>query len=589
MAHFNTGTATIDKNMQIVKADKKFYSYIAWENPMFLEQSVCKADFDQLKAAIESVMTMSGHSMAVYRVLKPDGSLHWVIADLFRVSIDEGECVVQMNIQAVEALEDELGKTSDIIQEYSVYLDILDELFFKYDIEQDHFLLFIGGDKQRMIIHEGTLDEWEKVLEAKQPFTDKYREIFDDLCNDLRQGTRHFSHEVTLPNLVRGDSKELYLFKGRTVADSSGKIHVLGAVYTIAKNSRRKKTAVGADAARDEMTGLLNKQTITDYVQNALSGKMTGTGYLCVIDVDNFKYVNDHFGHMFGDEVLITVADIVKDAVGERGVAGRIGGDEMMIFLENIVDRADLKSILRTIRTNVEWAYKGVRDDVHLSCSMGAAACPDNADNYDDLFKIADKMLYRAKECGKNRYIIYTPEIHGNVLDTNAPKSAEINTANIAENKEHLMLELTDQFLHKEIWNIQFAMGCVGAAFGLSEINVFYDEPIFHPMHWRADAAEAAPFDISIFRSSKFRTLFNEDHLAVIHHTVDLEFSCPNAYEVLKGHNVNAALVYEMCGKVTGHVTFFKEGHSSRLWTESDKMYLNLFGKMIDLVMNGKK
>ena len=162
MAHFNTGTATIDKNMQIVKADKSFYQFIAWENPLYLEQSVCKADFAQLKEAIEAVLTRSGHNMAVYRMLRPDGSLHWVVADLMRVIISEEECVVKMNIQSVRDLEDDLSEMADAVQEFGIYLDIMDELFFKYDPEEDAFRIFMGGDKQRMVLFEGSLAAWEE-------------------------------------------------------------------------------------------------------------------------------------------------------------------------------------------------------------------------------------------------------------------------------------------------------------------------------------------------------------------------------------------------------------------------------------------
>lgn len=590
MAYFNTGTAAIDKKIQIVKADKEFYQFIAWENPMFLEKSVCKKDFAQLKSAIDAVFQSGEGTMVTYRVLRPDESLHWVVADLSRVSAGNSEFVVQLAIQSMESLEQELRRTDDLIQEMGIYLDILDELFFKYKLDEDRLCIFIGGEKQRVPLFSGSLDEWEEELLGKGAFTDKYHEIFGELCDDLRQGTKHFSHEIQLPNILRGDNKELYLFKGRTVADSYGKMQVLGCVYTIAKNSRRKKTALGSDMVRDTMTGLLTKQMVTEYARNALSDKTNGNGYLCVLDVDNFKYVNDHFGHMFGDEVLVTVADVIKDAVEGRGVAGRIGGDEMMIFLENVIDQADLRNILRTIRTNVEWAYKGMRDDLHLSCSIGAAAYPKDADNYEDLFKIADKMLYRAKEGGKNRYVIYTPEIHGNVLTTNTAETvpADQNTGS-RMSKEHLLLEFSEYFLYKKIWSIKMALEYAGTVFDLAEVDVFYDEPVYQTMHWRADGKELADdMDMSFVRTLKFRQLINEDHLAVINHTVDLEYSCPDAYAVLKAHNVNAALIYEMNNRIPGCVAFFKEGHSSRLWTESDKAYLNMIGKMIDLVIGGK-
>ena len=594
MAYFNTGKATIGKELQLIKADKEFYGYIGYENPLYLEQSVCKADWPKVKAAVLEAFATGGHTMEAYRVLFPNGNTQWVVADIKRVDLGTAEQVVEFNIQSIDELEQDFSRLGDTIQEFGVYLDILDELFFKYDIDKDLFSLFIGGEKQRMDLYEGSLAGWEDFLVQKGAFgeRDKYRDVFDEMCGDLQQGTRHFTHEMQLPNLIHGDSKELYLFKGKTVMDSAGELRVFGCVYVIAKNSRRKKTSLGADTARDEMTGLLTKQTIMDYIQKAILSKNSKLSYLCVMDVDNFKYVNDHFGHMFGDEVLVTVADIIKDAVEDCGVAGRIGGDEMMIFIENVADRAELKSVLRTIRTNVEWAYKGVRDDLHLSCSMGAAAWPKDADNYDDLFKIADKMLYRAKENGKNRYIIYTPEIHGNPLENNNNSAAvampAVTSQAIGTSKEHFILELTEQFLLKSIFTVQMTMDYAGPMFDLAQVNVLYEEPVYMPMHWRADGAPYQEIDISFTHTTKFRALFNADHLAVINHTVDLEFSCPGAYDVLKAHNVNAALIYEMNHKVPGYVLFLKEGHSSRLWTESDKMYLNLIAKMIDLVIGGK-
>ncbi|MBQ8117552.1 MAG: GGDEF domain-containing protein [Lachnospiraceae bacterium] len=590
MAYFSTGKATIGKELQLIKADKEFYGFIGYENPLYLEQSVYKADWPKVKAAIMEAFATGGQTMEAYRTIFPDGSVQWVVADIRRKEYGTAEQVVELNIQSIEELEQDFCRLGDTIQEYGVYLDILDELFFRYDIEKDSLTLFIGGEKQRMDLYSGSLNGWEEALIQKGAFGDgdKYREVFDEMCNDLQQGTRHFSHELQLPNLIHGDSKELYLFKGKTIADSAGELRVFGCVYSIAKNSRRKKTALGADTARDEMTGLLTKQTIVDYIQKSMINKTSKLSYLCVMDVDNFKYVNDNFGHMFGDKVLITVADIIKDAVEDCGVAGRIGGDEMMIFIENVADRAELKSVLRTIRTNVEWAYKGVRDDLHLSCSMGAAAWPKDADNYDDLFKIADKMLYRAKENGKNRYIIYTPEIHGNPLENTVADVPVVKNNTMGTNKEHFILELTEQFLLKSIFTVQMTIDCAGPMFDLAQVNVLYEEPVYKPMHWRADGAAYKEFDISFMHTTKFRALFNEDHLAVINHTVDLEFSCPRAYEVLKAHNVNAALIYEMNHKVPGYVLFLKEGHSSRLWSESDKVYLNLIAKMIDLVIGGK-
>jgi len=488
-------------------------------------------------------------------------------------------------------LELEMSTMQDELCELGTYMDIMDELFFRYDVDKDDFTLFMGGEKQKVVVYSGDLDGWAQGLEEKNAFEDeKYRETFESFCQDLQQASRHFSHEIMMPHLVRGDEKELYLIKGRSVVTTSGRDLVLGCVYTISKNSRRRKTRMGADAVRDEMTGLLSKQTIIDYIHSTINAKADYTCYLCVMDLDNFKYVNDHYGHMFGDEVLITVADILKEAVGERGVVGRIGGDEMMIFLERIADRADLKSILRTIRSNVEWAYKGVKEDLNLSCSIGVAAWPEDAQDYDTLFKIADKMLYRAKENGRNRYIIYTPEIHGDVLNVTREEVAAVKPGMpfSTRNKEHFMLELTEFFVFRSVWSLKMVMEETGTVFGLSEVNIFYDEPAYEAAHWRADGASVESKFLSYAGTTQFRQLFDENNLMVVNDVANLQFACQEAYTALKELNVTAALIYRMEGSVPGYVTFYKTEQATRLWPDADKAYLNIIGKMISLYLSGR-
>lgn len=590
MGYFNTGTVTLDENLEIVKGDKNFFSFIGWENTHFIEQSVYKEDFAEFRAACHSVWVTGEKKMIAYRAYCLDQSMPWVIANISKGVLAGGD-VLELNFQSVDTLEQEIAVMRDELSEIGTYMDILDEFFFKYDVEKDDFCLFMGGEKQRIALFSGDLDSWEQQLEEKKAFSnDKQREVFVALCQDLQQASRHFSHEIMLPHLVRGDEKELYLFKGRSVINASGRDLVLGCVYTMTKNTRRRKSRIGTDAVRDEMTGLLSKQTIIDYIKNAMMGDSEYASYLCVMDIDDFKHINDNYGHLFGDEVLITVADILKEAVGDRGVVGRIGGDEMLIFLERIVDRADLKTILRTIRCNVEWAYKGVKEDLSLSCSIGAAAWPKDALDYDTLFKIADKMLYRAKNNGKNRYIIYTPEIHGEITpDYFADTSAvELKKPVSGGSKERLLMELSERFIFHSVWSVQMVLEEVGSIFGLKEINVFYDEPVYNAMHWRADGKTVEQSFLSYAGTSHFRQLFDENNLAVIHNTVDLQFSCPEAYEVLKELQMTAAIIYRMDSGVSGYITFYKEEQASRLWSDSDKAYLNLIAKMISLVLGSK-
>ena len=113
---------------------------------------------------------------------------------------------------------------------------------------------------------------------------------------------------------------------------------------------------------------------------------------------------------MFGDEVICNVADVIKESVEGKGVAGRIGGDEMFIVVEGLESNDEIRNVLRTIRNNVSFMYNNQPDKPHVTCSIGSSTYPCDGQTYEELFNIADKMLYLAKEKGRDRYIIYLPD-----------------------------------------------------------------------------------------------------------------------------------------------------------------------------------
>ena len=92
------------------------------------------------------------------------------------------------------------------------------------------------------------------------------------------------------------------------------------------------------DELRDAGTELLNKKAITNYAKKLIDKRVNHKVTIAIIDIDDFKTINDTYGHMFGDEVLRDVAQILREAVGRNGMCGRIGGDEMFIVMEHFED-----------------------------------------------------------------------------------------------------------------------------------------------------------------------------------------------------------------------------------------------------------
>lgn len=156
---------------------------------------------------------------------------------------------------------------------------------------------------------------------------------------------------------------------------------------------------------RDFMTGLFNVQGIRErisYTLSLLSEKEISA--LMFVDLDNFKKINDTLGHGKGDEVLCKVAEVLKLETRMEDLAGRIGGDEFLIFLKNIKSKKNAEICAERICHGVEKISKELGISIPTSCSIGISFVPNDGKDYKTLVEKADKSAYVAKREGKNRF-----------------------------------------------------------------------------------------------------------------------------------------------------------------------------------------
>ena len=155
---------------------------------------------------------------------------------------------------------------------------------------------------------------------------------------------------------------------------------------------------------RDTMTGLFNKGTMEKEVANYLLSKTDDSlDAILMIDTDNFKSVNDTFGHAYGDDIIKFVATQIDTNFRSSDYKGRMGGDEFMVFMKG-TSRASVENRARMLNDKIRRDCISNGQKVHISCSIGIAFAPNNAKTYEDLFKAADAALYEAKESGKDCY-----------------------------------------------------------------------------------------------------------------------------------------------------------------------------------------
>ncbi len=167
----------------------------------------------------------------------------------------------------------------------------------------------------------------------------------------------------------------------------------------------------------DPLTGVLSRSYAMKFVRALIA---EGTPFtFAMFDLDNFKHINDRFGHSAGDTVLKSVSERLAQAADGAGMVGRFGGDELlMINLRDteMKDKAFFFESLYTKSNALRFEEKFENGAAYITGTVGAATFPQDADNYADLFGLIDKMLYLGKGKGRNCYSIYDEKEHREVM-----------------------------------------------------------------------------------------------------------------------------------------------------------------------------
>ena len=176
------------------------------------------------------------------------------------------------------------------------------------------------------------------------------------------------------------------------------------ACYLTATQLAEHKNQLRIVGTTDFLTGLKNRKAVNDLLTSHLSIEPVelGTTFVALIDVDNFKSINDRHGHLVGDSVLERLGRVMLSCVGEQDTVGRFGGDEFCVILRN-VEHAQAEVILERIRAKAERPEVGIAPNLATTLSIGAAIYNDASLTVTKWLSRADSALYESKHGGRNR------------------------------------------------------------------------------------------------------------------------------------------------------------------------------------------
>ncbi len=342
--------------------------------------------------------------------------MHKLIKSMNSFNVEEGVSGITMDVKNDKS---ELGTiqrsfnnfVSEVYmngERYKTIASLSDSMLFEWDFH-----------KERMYASDNLLAKFDIDIDSAtlangrfldslmtQEYADKYRRDINNLLKN--QGS--YSAEYMLKS--KSGTEVWVSCKATCIMDRVGEaLRVIG-VLTDIDNEKKLEVQLSERASVDFLSQLNNRTTFVKKLQVALDRRGPHKIGVMFIDVDDFKFINDRYGHAVGDEVIRFVADTIRKKVDDRGgFAGRFGGDEFMLCFTNQEDIENLEQIAMDL---IDELYVGYTNEngvlINVRASIGISYCPMHTEDYNELISFSDTAMYFVKKNGKTNYHVYVPE-----------------------------------------------------------------------------------------------------------------------------------------------------------------------------------
>lgn len=572
----------VSEYMNIVKADESLFMFLGEISNLIFTRVIYPSDLAKFETAIKE----ADEGQQIYvsiRLRGRDGVYKWMHIMISPYPDRQSGKYYSLEITDISTLKQQNDEIRAVMEMQTEFLSIIGDYLFTYDISRDSFRIILPGNgNQNIVLYEGKLGVWttEKLdngLVDSQSIQD-----FEGLCMAMASGESYFSRDIKMKIADYDNVMYWYTFKGKRILKNDDGIIIAGAVcITHGKEDKAADISV-QDELRDAGTDLLNKKAITNYAKKLIDKRVGHKVTIAIIDIDDFKSVNDTYGHMFGDEVLRDVAGILKKTVGRNGLCGRIGGDEMFIVMEHLEDDESIRTVFRTIKNNVSWLYHNDPRNINkITCSIGAASYPDDAKDLDTLFSIADKMLYLAKEKGKNRYIIYRPDLHERYILGENPTATTEKVF-----YKYRKLRIVNDFIQQYICHYKSKKECLEMVMSAFEMDsIFLYDMYAGTRYVLSGNVPEYEENGEFLKEDNYIPDFRDDGIKTVWNIILYERKAPHMYEAFEKMGIKQFIQVIACvdrsKSDSCFVISFNRNSQLNKWPEMDVDYLGIIGNVI--------
>lgn len=407
----------------------------------------------------------------------------------------------------------------------------------------------------------------------------------------IQKGEGSYAFDV---RIINAEGKYVWSRVIITKAESvAGRLNrVFGVIYDI-DDLKRDAISIKQQAQEDELTGLLNKssiqKTIKSYLETKPKDSMCG---LLIMDVDNFKTINDSLGHFYGDEVLKRIGSTLKSLFRAKDAVGRIGGDEFIILLKDLPNQEVLDERCKLLCNVFRTLFASLTPDLPVSVSVGAVMAPRHGKTYAELYKRADEALYTSKNRGKNQYFIYS----SNKIFEQRTVVKAATTKIDSDTRGVLSDDAVFQFAFKSLYeshdlekSIQELLAYIGIHFNVSRVYVFENNDdntaCSNTFEW---CNVGIPSEKDFLQNLNYETdipdwnkVYDENGIL---YCPDVSKLPPEIYKVVEPQGIKSMLhcAIKEKGVLRGFIGF-DECNSNRLWTKEQINILELVSGVLSV------
>ncbi len=346
---------------------------------------------------------------------------------------------------------------------------------------------------------------------------------------------------------------------------------------------------------RDPLTGLYNKKAAQSLIDTYLNGEGRNSRHTMIFcDLDNFKGINDSFGHPMGDALLSAISERLTGTFRREDILCRIGGDEFVILMKNTSGRTYVAHRADVLLERMSLPYDLGENRINVTLSLGIAGYPDSGSTYSELLQNADKAMYVSKYNGKNQYYFYEDidsadsraAVEENPVEDNPEnsRSAYKSRGKIGDFIFNSLYESTDISR-----TIPLVLQLMGTHFQLGRVAIteFRDE-IMHVIHqWNANGIKE--LDKPIDYSGELRALF-EGSRSCENMTMrydDIDQTPAQVRRKLQEAGIDDVYAFLHCplldnGVIRGYIVFF-DCSSPRTWSDEERSTLSYVARLISL------